>query len=71
MSGWNSRAQSLPPGRAATSSQATATHDDHLQVSIHADMTVKEHAIAKTKPLKGKPGRYQPPDALLAFLKGL
>jgi len=26
---------------------------------------------AKTKPPKGKPGRYRPDDDLLAFLKGL
>ena len=48
----------------------------HEQVSttniyLHADMTQKERAIARTRPLGTKPGRYQPPDALLAFLEAL
>ena len=37
----------------------------------HADPALKEEAIARTAPLGVKPGRYQPPDALLAFLEGL
>jgi hypothetical protein len=34
-------------------------------------MTQKERAIAKTTPPNVKPGRYQPPDTLLAFLEAL
>jgi site-specific recombinase XerD len=37
----------------------------------HADPALKEQAIARTAPLGAKPGRYQPPDALLAFLESL
>jgi integrase/recombinase XerD len=37
----------------------------------HADMSIKERALARTSPLNTKPGRYQPPDPLLAFLEGL
>jgi site-specific recombinase XerD len=37
----------------------------------HADPTLKERAIARTAPLGAKPGRYRPPDELLAFLEGL
>ncbi len=40
-------------------------------IYLHADMTHKQRAIDKTKPLATKPGRYQPGDALLAFLEGL
>lgn len=40
-------------------------------IYLHADMTHKQQAIDKTKPLTAKPGRYQPPDALLAFLEAL
>lgn len=40
-------------------------------VYLHADMTQKEQAIDRTKPLATKPGRYQPPDALIAFLENL
>jgi integrase len=38
---------------------------------LHADMTIKERALARTTPPTGKPGRYQPPDNLLAFLESL
>lgn len=38
---------------------------------IHADLATKERAIARTAPPGTKPGRYQPTDALLAFLDGL
>jgi site-specific recombinase XerD len=41
------------------------------QMYLHADLAVKERALARTKPLDGKPGRYRPPDALLRFLEGL
>jgi site-specific recombinase XerD len=37
----------------------------------HADPALKERAIAHTAPLGAKPGRYRPPDELLAFLEGL
>jgi len=38
---------------------------------LHADLGVKERALAKTAPPGTKPGRYRPPDSLLAFLEGL
>ena len=41
------------------------------QIYLHADMTHKQQAIDRTRPLTVKPGRYQPPDALLAFLQAL
>ena len=37
----------------------------------HADPTLKEQAIERTAPIGTKPGRYQPPDTLLAFLEAL
>ena len=37
----------------------------------HAYPALKEQAIARTAPLGAKPGRYQPSDALLAFLEAL
>jgi len=40
-------------------------------IYLHADMTHKQRAIDKTKPLSAKPGRYRPPDSLLAFLDAL
>jgi len=41
------------------------------QIYLHADMTHKQAAIDRTRPLTAKPGRYQPPDTLLAFLQAL
>jgi site-specific recombinase XerD len=49
----------------------------HEQVSttwgiyIHADMGQKERALAALRADATKPGRYQPPDSLLAFLEAL
>jgi len=40
-------------------------------IYLHADMTHKQQAIDRTKPLTTKPGRYRPPDSLLAFLEAL
>ena len=34
-------------------------------------MTHKQQAIDRTNPLATKPGRYRPPDSLLAFLEAL
>ena len=41
------------------------------QVYLQANLKMKEKALAKTKPVNVKPGRYQPGDQLLAFLKSL
>ncbi len=37
----------------------------------HADNQLKQEAIDRTAPLGTPPGRYQPPDSLLAFLESL
>jgi|SRR5665648_41147 len=41
------------------------------QIYLHADLALKESALARTKPPEARPGRYRPPDKLLAFLEGL
>lgn len=41
------------------------------QMYIHADMKMKEKAIAKTRPVEAKHGRYRPSDKLLSFLEAL
>jgi len=38
---------------------------------VHADMTIKEKALALTTPATARPGRYRPPDKVLAFLESL
>ena len=41
------------------------------QVYLHADMTIKEQALARVQQPGTKPGRYRPPDTLLTFLDNL
>jgi hypothetical protein len=41
------------------------------QVYLHADMTIKEQALARVQQSGTTPGRYRPPDSLLAFLDNL
>jgi len=41
------------------------------QIYVQANLKMKEKALAKTTPVNMKPGRYQPGDQLLAFLKSL
>lgn len=44
---------------------------DTTQIYLHADLELKEKALARTKPPTGRAGRYQPPDSLIAWLEGL
>lgn len=41
------------------------------QVYLHADLEIKERALARTTPAESKPGRFRPTDRLLAFLEAL
>ena len=41
------------------------------QIYLHADLAIKERALARTAPADTKPGRYRVPDSLLAFLEAL
>ena len=40
-------------------------------IYLHADLNLKEKALAKTAPLQTPPNRYRPDDAVLAFLNSL
>jgi integrase/recombinase XerD len=44
---------------------------DTIQMYLHASLALKQQALDKTTPVNGRAGRYQPDDALLAFLKSL
>lgn len=44
---------------------------DTIQMYLHASLELKQQALDKTTPVNGRPGRYQPDDDLLAFLKSL
>ena len=48
-------------------------HEDAetTQVYLHADMSIKEQALARVQPPDTSPGRYRPPDTMLAFLDNL
>jgi integrase/recombinase XerD len=41
------------------------------QIYLHADLALKERAIAQTKPANCPPGRYKPPDDILGWLESL
>ena len=41
------------------------------RIYLHAEMSIKERALARTAPLHTRPGRYQASDQLLAFLDSL
>ncbi len=41
------------------------------QIYLQADMALKQRALDRTTPPATPPGRYQPPDQLLAFLEAL
>jgi hypothetical protein len=44
---------------------------DTVQIYLHANLELKEQALAKTEPFNGRVGRFKPDDKLLAFLQGL
>jgi integrase/recombinase XerD len=44
---------------------------DATQIYLHADMAIKERALARTTPIGVQPGRYRPADDMLAFLERL
>jgi integrase/recombinase XerD len=44
---------------------------ESTNIYLHADMALKERALARTTPPNTTPGRYQAPDAVLAFLASL
>lgn len=45
--------------------------DTTTQIYLHADLTIKERALARTTPPDTTSGRYRPPDRLIAFLEAL
>ena len=44
---------------------------ESTQIYLHADLALKVKALARTTPIGTTPGRYRPPDDLLAFLDSL
>lgn len=44
---------------------------DTTQIYLHADLSIKERALARTRPPSTRPGRFRPSDSLLAFLEAL
>jgi integrase/recombinase XerD len=44
---------------------------DTTQIYFHANLELKEKALAKTQPFQVRRGRYRPPDQLMAFLQAL
>ena len=46
-------------------------HVQTTQLYLQGDLSTKERALARTAPATTPPGRYRPPDKLLAFLEAL
>jgi integrase/recombinase XerD len=46
-------------------------HVATTQIYVHADLALKEKALARTAPQHAQPRRYRPSDTVLAFLDGL
>ena len=44
---------------------------DTTQIYLHADLKLKEKALARTRPTHSRSGRYQPSDSLLGWLETL
>jgi integrase/recombinase XerD len=44
---------------------------DTTQIYLHADLEIKQRALARTRPPNSHAGRYQPPDQLLTWLEAL
>jgi len=65
--------QLLQAGVDATVIALWLGHEDvrSTQIYLHADLSIKERALAQTAPPGAKTGRYHPPDPLLAFLESL
>jgi integrase len=58
-------------GRAAIALWLGHESVETTQMYLHADLQIKEQALAKITPAKAKRGHYRPNDELLAFLKSL
>lgn len=41
------------------------------QIYLHADLALKERALARTAPTTAATRRYRPPDSLLTFLEAI
>ena len=41
------------------------------QIYLHADMEMKERAMARTSPVQGGPKRFRPNDGLMKYLDSL
>ena len=58
-----------PPALGINNFSALAVETTY--VYLHADLKLKEQAMARTTPLEMPPARYRPDDEVLAFLNGL
>ena len=59
------------PGLTARSLPFGSGHEtlNTVQVYLHANLKLKEQALAKTAPVGAKAGRYHPDDRLLGLLE--
>jgi hypothetical protein len=60
-----------PPFCRTLNPQRKTASPETTQIYLHADMAMKEKALARTTNLKTTPKRYRPDDRLLAYLESL
>lgn len=70
---WTSGARLLAAGVDSTVIALWLGHESvaTTQIYIHADLALKEQALARTAPPDTTPGRYRPSDRVMAFLDSL
>jgi integrase len=63
----------LAAGLDATTISLWLGHEspDSTRPYLHADLALKQRALDRTTPPHTQPGRYSPPDKLVAFLEAL
>jgi hypothetical protein len=59
---------STPASTSPSSRSGSATNRPPPQIYLQADLNINQRALDRTTPPATAPGRYQPPDQILAFL---
>lgn len=59
------------PGASGLVAGGAVESTDVTQIYLHADMTIKENALARLPATRNSRGRYRPPDKLLDYLNSV
>src|SRR5580692_1091821 len=67
LAAWPMRRMTRPDRPIRACRQQAFGQFGYLTVPLHADLAIKEKALARTTPATTQPDQYHPPDQLLAF----